>query len=138
VFALGQLYGYAAQEPGSRLPYTPAGADLRCVDDARSAHYNQILDEAPGWRSAEHMRRDDDLYELALVIEHNRTPVVPGHGSCIFVHVWQDANTPVTGCTAMDKADLRALVAWLRPNAALLVALPAGEYESLRRNWGLP
>jgi D-alanyl-D-alanine dipeptidase len=138
VFAIGQLYGYAAQAPASSLPYAKAGAALRCVDDARSTHYNQILDEAPGWGSAERMRRDDDLYELLLVIEHNRAPVVPGHGSCIFLHVWHDANTPVTGCTAMDKADLRELIAWLRPNAAVLVALPASEYKSLQRSWGLP
>ena len=137
-FTLGRLYGYAAQAPGSALPYTQAGAALRCVDDARSQYYNQILDEAPGWRSAEHMRRDDDLYELALVIEHNRAPVVPDHGSCIFLHVWQDATTPVTGCTAMDKADLRELTSWLRPNAAVLVALPASEYKVLQRAWGLP
>jgi uncharacterized protein YijF (DUF1287 family) len=138
VFTLGQLYGYAGQAPRTRLPYTQAGAALRCVDDASSRHYNQILDEAPGWRSAEHMLRDDDLYELALVVEHNRAPVVAGHGSCIFLHVWQDANTPVTGCTAMDKAELRELTSWLQPNAAVLVALPASEYKSLQRAWGLP
>jgi uncharacterized protein YijF (DUF1287 family) len=138
VFALGQLYGYASAAPASRMPYTRAGAALRCVDDPGSPHYNQILDEAPGWRSAERMRRDDDLYDLALVIEHNRAPIVAGHGSCIFMHVWQDANTPVTGCTAMDAADLRELVAWLQPNAAVLVALPASEYENLQRAWGLP
>jgi D-alanyl-D-alanine dipeptidase len=140
VFALGTVYGYEENPRGLTLPYAPAGAALRCVDDPSSPQYNEILPEParPSWRSAERMRRDDDLYEFALVVRHNTDPVVPGHGSCIFVHVWQSADTPVTGCTALDKANLRALLSWLRPNAAVLVALPQSEWTAQQRNWGLP
>lgn len=139
-FELGTLYGYAAAASDITLPYTPAAATLRCVDDPQSAEYNQIVPEREhaSWRSAERMRRNDDLYELALVVRHNLDPVVAGHGSCIFVHVWQNANTPVTGCTALDKANLKTLVKWLEPNAAVLVALPSSEYTALTRDWGLP
>jgi hypothetical protein len=52
--------------------------------------------------------------------------------------VWQSPNTPVTGCTALDKANLKTLVKWLKPNAAVLVALPSSEYTALTRDWGLP
>ncbi len=142
VFTLGTVYGYAKGEPAVSLPYRESTAALRCVDDASSPYYNQIVPEPkgerPSWRSAEQMRRTDDLYELAGVIEHNTNPVTPGHGSCIFLHVWQDANTPVTGCTALSKARLRELVSWLEPNAAVLVALPEREYRALQRSWGLP
>ena len=140
VFELGTLYGYAERASDVSLPYAMAGAALRCVDDPTAAQYNQILNESArtSWRSAERMRRDDDLYELALVVRHNVDPILPGHGSCIFVHVWQNANTPVTGCTALDKNDLKKLVAWLKPNASVLVALPTSEYGALAREWGLP
>jgi hypothetical protein len=47
-------------------------------------------------------------------------------------------NTPVTGCTALDKANLQTLVTWVKPNAAVLVALPSSEYTALSRDWGLP
>ncbi|HKU38145.1 MAG TPA: DUF1287 domain-containing protein [Polyangiales bacterium] len=139
VFELGTLYGYA-ERAASRLPYQRATAALRCVDDASSPDYNRILEEpaTPRWKSAEHMLRSDALYELALVVAHNQSPIRSGHGSCIFVHVWQDANTPVTGCTALDAGELRELVGWLQPNAAVLVALPSAEYASLSRAWGLP
>lgn len=140
VFELGTVYGYGERAREISLPYVAASAALRCVDDPASAQYNQIFAEParPTWKSAERMRRDDDLYELALVVRHNTAPIVPGHGSCIFVHVWQNANTPVTGCTALDKTNLKALLSWLKPNAAVMVALPASEYGALSRDWGLP
>jgi L,D-peptidoglycan transpeptidase YkuD (ErfK/YbiS/YcfS/YnhG family) len=83
------------------------------------------------------MLRDDDLYEFALDLEHNRAPVTPGHGSCIFVHVWGGPDVPVTGCTALSKTDLQTLLVWLKPDAAW-VALPESEYRALRDLWALP
>jgi L,D-peptidoglycan transpeptidase YkuD (ErfK/YbiS/YcfS/YnhG family) len=92
----------------------------------------------PDWHSAEKMRRDDDLYELAIQIAHNLNPVRPGHGSCIFLHVWAGPGVPVTGCTALDKRALFEVARWLQPNAAVLVSLPRSEYVALRPAWGLP
>jgi L,D-peptidoglycan transpeptidase YkuD (ErfK/YbiS/YcfS/YnhG family) len=124
-----------------RLPYRQASADQRCVDDPASPQYNRIvsIDETgEPWRSAEHMLRDDGLYELALDIEHNRAPTTPGHGSCIFAHVWAGPEVPVSGCTALAKSDLRRVLAWLKADAAVWVALPEPEYRALRPEWGLP
>jgi zinc D-Ala-D-Ala dipeptidase len=141
VFALGVVHGYAAAAPaGMTLPYERATAAQRCVDDPRAAQYNRVVESAASgdsWRTAERMRRDDAVYELALDIEHNRSPVVPGHGSCIFAHVWVDARTPVAGCTGMALPELRELLTWLKPGA-MWVALPIQEYQALRGCWKLP
>jgi D-alanyl-D-alanine dipeptidase len=141
VFALGTVHGYAAHAPADlSLPYEQATAAQRCVDDPRAAQYNRIVQAGPhgeSWRSAERMRRDDAVYELALDIEHNRSPVVPGHGSCIFAHVWVNAQTPVAGCTGMSLPALRSLLDWLEPGA-LWVSLPVQEYQALRACWKLP
>ena len=141
MFAVGTLRGYAADAPlGASLPYEQSSARQRCVDDPRSVAYNQIVEAGQGgesWRSAERMRRDDAVYELALDIEHNRSPVVPGHGSCIFAHVWVDERTPVAGCTGMALTELKTLMVWLRPGA-LWVSLPIQEYQALRACWDLP
>jgi hypothetical protein len=51
--------------------------------------------------------------------------------------VWGGPDAQVTGCTALDKTQLRSVARWLRPNA-LLVALPRDEYTALQRAWGLP
>lgn len=142
VFALGTVHGYAVAAPAElKLPYQQATAQTRCVDDPNSARYNQVV--AVGvvpetWKSAELMLRADDMYELALDIEHNRDPVVPGHGSCIFVHAWAGPQVPVTGCTGLAQSDLRRLLLWLKPASSAWVALPRTEYESLRNDWALP
>jgi hypothetical protein len=141
-FELGQVFGYAERkDPELALPYRTATESDRCVDDPESSHYNQIRStrETPvDWRSAEQMRRADALYERVIEIQHNRAPVVRGHGSCIFIHAWAGPSIPVTGCTGMDPRELRALSHWLQPNASLLVALPRDAYRQLAREWALP
>ena len=141
VFEIGTVYGYEAARAGISLPYVHATPELRCVDDPQSRHYNRIvaLDEtAPDWQSAEHMRRRDDLYSIAIVVEHNTQPTEPGAGSCIFIHVWRGPDRGMTGCTAMSLDALEAFARWLEPEAAVLIALPQREYDALRNRWELP
>lgn len=139
VFALGPAYGYASKPPaGARMRYVQSSASLRCVDDASSAHYAKIVDASQrDWRSAEHMRRDDDLYRLLVVVQHN-TAERPGAGSCIFLHVWSRPDSTTSGCTAMPLERVTELVRWLEPEGALLVALPDSEYAALASPWQLP
>jgi L,D-peptidoglycan transpeptidase YkuD (ErfK/YbiS/YcfS/YnhG family) len=134
VFELGQLYGRAPTSTLA-LPYTAMPDTLRCVDDPRSSHYGEIVASeraSVDWRSAEDMPA---LYEYALVVEHNRARAA-GRGSCIFMHAWRDADTPVTGCTAMHAQVLDELLAWLEPGA-LLVVLPYEGQAQLLERWGL-
>lgn len=141
VFGMGTVYGYDAVQEGVSLPYVQATAELRCVDDPRSSHYNRIVSTADtevDWQSAERMRRDDDLYVLAIVVEHNTEATKVRAGSCIFIHLWEGPDKGMSGCTAMSMDALHAFAAWLEPNAAVLVALPRSEYEALKRPWGLP
>lgn len=84
------------------------------------------------------MRRDDDLYVLALVVEHNTKTTRRAAGSCVVLHVWEGPDEGMSGCTAMSRDALEELAAWLDRDAAVLVALPRGEYELLKRPWRLP
>lgn len=141
VFDIGTAYGYQATRKGVSLPYVQATPELRCVDDPKSRHYNRIVsttNTAPDWQSAEYMRRQDELYAIAIVVEHNTHQIKPGAGSCIFIHVWRGPDSGMTGCTAMPVGTLETFASWLEPNAAALVALPRSEYEALKRPWGLP
>ena len=123
------------------LPYVQATPELRCVDDPKSRHYNRIVstaDTAIDWQSAEHMRREDELYAIAIVVEHNTKQTEPGAGSCIFIHVWRGPDSGMTGCTAMPMEVLETFAGWLQPNAAVLVASP--EVNTMRSgvSWRLP
>lgn len=142
-FRLREATGYAAvAPPGTRLPYREAAATLRCVDDPRSAHYNQLVDEAvvkKDWTSAEDMRRPDDLYRLVVWVGHNDAPVQAGGGSCIFLHFRETPRDVTAGCTAFDKGRMEELLSWLDPSAMpVLVQLPEAFRQKLRAEWGLP
>jgi D-aminopeptidase len=143
VFDLRFVTGYAkAPPPGVRMPYRQATATLRCVDDPRSPHYNQLADAArtrKDWSSAEDMRREDDLYRYVVWVGHNDAPVAPGGGSCIFLHLRSGPDSTTSGCTAFDPEPMDRLLRWLDPAARpVLVQLPDEEYRARAREWGLP
>lgn len=143
VFDLRVATGYDPRAPkGTRVEYRQATATLRCVDDASSRWYNQLVDEsatAKDWSSAEDMRRSDDLYRLTVWVGHNDAPASPGSGSCIFLHFRRGKGDTTVGCTAFDAKAMRSLFAWLDPKKRpVLIQLPRHEYEALRRGWSLP
>lgn len=145
VFRLGSAFGYATVKEAKwvKLPYAMAGPTIECVDDAKSAHYNQVLDRsrvpAPDWSSSERMRRQDELYRWGVVVDHNAAPAEAGAGSCIFIHIWEGPGVGTSGCTAMEAARVEELLRWLDPKKGpILVQLPADEYTRLRGKWRLP
>lgn len=145
-FALTGLFGKAPQDclidAKARLPYCQAHTELKAVDDPQSRYYNQIVDSRQrlaDWQSAEDMLRTDQRYDLGIIVAHNTAPVLPGAGSCIFLHVWAGPETPTAGCTAMAMTSLRALVNWLRADhQPCLVQLPRLHYQAFKGAWGLP
>jgi D-alanyl-D-alanine dipeptidase len=145
IFRLSSAFGYAPADSARwiRLPYHPTDASIECVDDAASPFYNLRVDRdtvaAAEWTSHEEMRRPDFLYRWGVWVDHNTAPQVPGRGSCIFIHIRARPGAPTSGCTALDEADVRRILAWLDPRARpVLVQLPEAEYRRLRGAWGLP
>jgi L,D-peptidoglycan transpeptidase YkuD (ErfK/YbiS/YcfS/YnhG family) len=112
VYQIGTAFGYEPQiETG--LAYRRATADDFWVDDPDSPQYNRWVTGPPMAKSFERLRRDDDLYKYAAVIEYNTDPVVPGRGSAIFLHVWGGRDSPTAGCVALSEENVRALLRWL-------------------------
>ncbi len=127
-------------DPVSVYPIRPA---LRCVDDAASRHYKLAGVEGlvtKDWKSSEDMLRKDEVYRFGVVIHHNGLKkTIPGHGSCIFFHIWEGPNIGTSGCTAMQPADLEQLLRWLDPAAnPRLLQLPESEIGRFRKVLDLP
>lgn len=147
VFRVGNAFGYASSAR-TQLHYVSMTASDYCIDVASSPLYNRIVDErvvgpdAIGG-STEPMRRDihldgDHRYKLGFIIEHNSAGEA-GAGSCIFAHIWKDVGVPTAGCTAMEEAAIRELIAWLDVDRKpIFVLLPHSEYERLQSDWHLP
>ncbi len=144
VFPLIEAFGFNSPEDaelGGRFRYRQLTQAMEGVDDPASRHYNRIVDTGAvggrDWKSSEPMRRIEP-YRWGAVVGHNWNQV-PGAGSCIFLHVWEGAGVPTSGCTAMPEDQMLRLVRWLdRAKNPLLVQLPAAEYASRRAAWKLP
>jgi L,D-peptidoglycan transpeptidase YkuD (ErfK/YbiS/YcfS/YnhG family) len=144
IFELGPAFGYApaSQARWVKLRYLPLTKQIEGIDDPRSRYYNQVVDRSKvprvDWHTSEQMLRADDLYKWGVVVRHNTLPQ-PGAGSCIFLHIWKNAATATTGCTAMPEESLVRLLRWLDPAAPpLLVQMPRQEYNAFRRRLRLP
>lgn len=127
----------------SKLSYRRLLDQTECVDDTGSTHYNKVVGRLQvgvfDWKSSEKMAEITPEYDLGVFVAHNSYPVVEGNGSCIFLHIWKDANTPTAGCTAMSREDLERVVAWLDPKKdPYLVQLPEAEYRAYKKEWNLP
>ncbi|MDF1850019.1 MAG: L,D-transpeptidase family protein [Verrucomicrobiales bacterium] len=138
IFPLEFGFGRKASpaNPGG-LAYRRAGASDYWVDDPDSQFYNQWVDTSDrrirkDWNSAETLARSDGLYDLVVVVGHNRAETVPGRGSAIFLHRWKARGVPTIGCTALDPEELLNLWKWLRrKDAPLLVQGPVEYLKTL-------
>jgi len=94
------------------------------IDDVADPGYNRWVKQSETRAvSFERMRRADDLYKFGLVIEYNTDPVVFGHGSAIFFHVWAGPRSTTAGCVAAKEEDVRKILAWLDPEARPMIWL---------------
>ena len=82
--------------------------------------YNRLV-TLPYSASAEQMWRDDDLYDIVVVLGFNDDPVVADAGSAIFLHVARPDYTPTEGCVALAPSDLRAVLQDLKPGAVVSI-----------------
>lgn len=87
-------------------------------DASDDPNYNRPVTH-PYPASAEHLWREDGLYNIIVVLGHNDDPVVPAMGSAIFMHCASEDYQPTAGCVALAEADLRALLAVARPGDAV-------------------
>jgi D-alanyl-D-alanine dipeptidase len=143
VFPLDTAFGFDIRQIVSwvRLPYVQLRTTTECVDDARSVHYNTIVDRdrvpRVDWASSERMR-EIDQYVYGVHVAYNAPPA-PSRGSCIFLHVWAGPQSVTAGCTAMNVDALKELIGWLDPGRRpVLVQLPAAALERQRTEWALP
>lgn len=96
--------------PRSAVPIRSLRPDDGWCDAVGDRNYNRHV-RHPYPSSAERLWRDDHVYDLIVVMTHNRVPRVQGRGSAVFVHLARPDNTPTEGCIALEERDLRRLLA---------------------------
>jgi len=106
--------------PHTPLPVHAIRATDGWCDDPADRNYNRLI-TLPAAQSTETLKREDNLYDLVLVLGYNDRPRIKGKGSAIFVHLAREGRTPTEGCIAFSRRDLLAVLAELRRGATFLV-----------------
>jgi L,D-peptidoglycan transpeptidase YkuD (ErfK/YbiS/YcfS/YnhG family) len=84
--------------------------------------------------------RQVEGYREGVVVGYNGSMMpVPGYGSCIFLHIWDESKEGTSGCTAMQSDNLGELVRWLDSSKyPVLIQLPEAEYKRIKNEWHWP
>ena len=97
--------------------HTIRPADGWC-DAPDDRNYNRFVCH-PYTASAEHLWREDCLYDIIVVLDHNQRPRRRHFGSAIFFHVAKPGFPPTAGCIAVSAGALRRVLAMAGPCAVL-------------------
>ena len=79
-------------------------------DAVGDRNYNRAV-RLPYRGRTERLWREDDLYDVLVVLDHNQRPRVQGGGSAIFMHLARPRYQPTDGCIALSEPALRHLLA---------------------------
>ncbi len=140
IYYLSGLFGY--QEISAKMNSLKVDERTFCVDDVKSAYYNQIVKSdtiKKDWNSAEIMRMKSDAYKYGIFVDYNVNPATAGKGSCIFMHIWSKSTAPTAGCTAMTEENILKLISFLdKSKNPILVQVPQSEYHKMKLLYKLP
>lgn len=89
-------------------------------DDISDPLYNQYV-QLPYKGRHEKLWREDNVYDIILVIGHNDDPIEKGKGSAVFVHICRPELTPTHGCVALSQDNLLQILAECSPQSCLVV-----------------
>ncbi|MHC8491532.1 L,D-transpeptidase family protein [Thalassospira sp. SM2505] len=95
--------------PRTKLPATTISFSDGWCDDPDHPSYNCPV-RLPFSGSHEKLWRDDNLYNIVVVLGHNDDPPVPGKGSAIFMHIAKPDYSGTEGCIALSEQDLETLL----------------------------
>ena len=78
-------------------------------DDPKSKFYNKLV-ALPFKYNFEKLYRNDNTYDIILVLNFNLNPTHKNKGSAIFIHVAKKNYKKTEGCIGINKKDLKKIV----------------------------
>jgi len=118
------LHGYYRKDrikkPLSLLPFNAISRNHGWCDEPWSPNYNRLI-RLPFNHSHEVMTRDDRLYDICIVLDHNIHPQIRQRGSAVFFHLTSAQQKPTQGCIAIDPDPMRRLLPLLSTNTRMVI-----------------
>jgi L,D-peptidoglycan transpeptidase YkuD (ErfK/YbiS/YcfS/YnhG family) len=91
------------------------------IDDPADPNYNR-LGSLPYPGHGERLWREDDVYDLLVVIGYNIGPTVAGAGSAIFLHIARPDCSGTEGCVAVAKDALITVLGLIGPGSRICIS----------------
>jgi L,D-peptidoglycan transpeptidase YkuD (ErfK/YbiS/YcfS/YnhG family) len=89
-------------------------------DDPRSISYNKQI-KLPNKFNHEKLYRNDNLYDLIIVLNYNMNPIIKNKGSAIFIHVAKNNYQPTHGCIGLKKKHLLTILKKIKKNTKVKI-----------------
>jgi L,D-peptidoglycan transpeptidase YkuD (ErfK/YbiS/YcfS/YnhG family) len=89
-------------------------------DDPNSHFYNKLIN-LPTKYSHEKLYRDDNLYDLIVVLSYNTNPIIKNKGSAIFMHIAKNSYEKTKGCIAIKKKHLIKIIREIKKNTKIKI-----------------
>jgi L,D-peptidoglycan transpeptidase YkuD (ErfK/YbiS/YcfS/YnhG family) len=93
----------------SKLKLIKIKKNMGWCDDPDSKNYNELI-KVPAKCSYEQLFRNENTYDLIIVLNYNMNPVIKNKGSAIFIHVAKKNYKKTAGCIALKKKHLIKLI----------------------------
>ena len=77
-------------------------------DDPKSKSYNKLV-KLPFKYNVEKLYKNDNTYDIILVLNFNLNPIRKNKGSAIFIHIAKKNYKKTAGCVAINKKDLKKI-----------------------------
>ena len=120
------LFGYYRKDRighlSSNIKLYPIKQNYGWCDDPNSSLYNRFV-LLPVKQSHEKLWRQDHLYDICLVLDHNQHPRKRNGGSAIFFHLIAKDNQPTQGCIGVSQAQMRKILARCATDCQIEISL---------------
>jgi L,D-peptidoglycan transpeptidase YkuD (ErfK/YbiS/YcfS/YnhG family) len=119
------------RRPRTPLPVRAIRRHDGWCDASADRNYNRPV-RLPYPASAERLWREDELYDVVVVLAYNDRPRSRGLGSAIFMHIARPGYSPTEGCIALARGHLLCLLERLDARATIGVLARQKSARSFR------
>ena len=89
-------------------------------NDSKSKNYNRLI-KLPSVYNFEKLFKNNNTYDILIVLDYNMNPTIKNKGSAIFIHVAKKNYKKTEGCIALKKNDLLKIIKKLKENTVVKI-----------------
>ncbi len=113
-YPMGFAFGYE-RDIDLSWPFVVVSKQHYWISDPEDPLYNQMTQQTPRTDNFEYLRRDDEVYRYAAVVEYNMRPIEKYKGSAIFFHIESGFDRGTAGCISVTRRKTVEVLQWLDP-----------------------